>query len=121
MTGLEPGNDSFGRGVGEPMTSTMHQPESTDGVVENVDAARFELWIAGEVLSFASYSSQPDGSVVVPHVETKPQHRGNGNAAFLMDGLLGLLRSSGRRIVPLCPFAADHVRSNQQHHDLLAS
>jgi len=94
--------------------------EPTARVVENVDADRFELWLAGEMLSFATYSSRSDGSVVVPHVETKRQYRGNGNAGLLMDGMLDLLRASERRIVPLCPFAADHVRSNERHHDLLA-
>ena len=89
-------------------------------VVEDVEAGRFELWRAGAVVSSASYSSQPDGVVVVPHVETKPEHRGSGNAALLMDGMLGLLRTSGRRIVPICSFAADHVRSNERHVDLLA-
>lgn len=90
-------------------------------VVENVEAGRFELWIAAELLSYASYSTVPGGVVVVPHVETKIEHRGNGHAALLMDGLLNLLRTSGRRILPICPFAADHVRSSERHSDLLAT
>lgn len=92
---------------------------TTATVVENLDAGRFELWLNGEVLSFANVQ-QADGVVTVPHVETAPEHRGNGNAATLMDGMLGLLRSSDRSIAPLCSFAAEHVRSNKGHHDLLA-
>lgn len=88
-------------------------------VVELPDDRRFELRLAGEVLSFATFA-EADGVVTVPHVETAPQHRGHGNAATLMEGMLGLLRSSQRTIAPLCPFAADHVRSNERHHDLVA-
>jgi len=71
-------------------------------VVDNPEAKRFEM------------------TLVVPHVETVHVHRGNGNAARLMDGLLDILRSEGRTIVPLCGFAAGHIRDNPQHHDLLA-
>ncbi len=92
----------------------------THRVVERSDDQRFELLIGEEVVSFATYSVRTEGVVVVPHVETRVDHRGRGHAAQLMDGMLGLLRSSGRQIVPLCPFAADHVRSDAGHHDLLA-
>jgi len=88
-------------------------------VVESAELGRFELRLNGEVLSFAAFT-ETGGVVTVPHVETAPEHRGNGNAATLMEGMLGLLRSSERSIAPLCPFAADHVRSNEPHHDLLA-
>lgn len=89
-------------------------------VVENTTLSRFELLHRGEVVSFADFRA--DGNnVVVPHVETAYEHRGNGFAAQLMEGLLALLRESGRTITPLCPFAAGHIRRNEQHHDLVAS
>lgn len=91
----------------------------TATVVEDLEAGRFELRLDGHVLSFADFQ-ESGGVVSVPHVETAPEHRGHGNAGTLMDGVLGLLRSSGRTIVPLCPFAADHVRGDNRHHDLLA-
>lgn len=87
-------------------------------VVENSHLDRFELLRNGEVVSFATYT-QNEQSIIVPHVETKPEYRGHGLAAELMDGLLAILRKDGRTITPLCPFAADHIRDNQQHHDLL--
>lgn len=95
-------------------------------VIENTEAGRFELHRDGEVVSFASYRMSPavegaSPSVVVPHVETAPHHRGNGYAAELMEGLLAQLRESSRTITPLCPFAAGHIQDNPQHQDLLAS
>lgn len=91
----------------------------TAKVVERADVGRFELQVGGEIVSFASFS-EINGVVTVPHVETDPAHRGRGNAATLMEGLLGLLRSTERTIAPLCPFAAEHVRQNARHKDLLA-
>lgn len=114
----EPSNADLEQKLDELATVTAR-------VVENVQpdgsmGGRFELWLGSQMLSFARFH-EDDGVVTVPHVETAPEHRGNGNAATLMDGMLGLLRSTKRSIAPLCTFAADHVRSNERHHDLVAS
>ena len=89
-------------------------------VIENSSDGRFELHRDGELVGFAVYSQQGDVTVV-PHVETLAEHRGQGYAATLMEGLLDQLRASGRTIVPLCSFAAQHLREHPQHHDLLAA
>lgn len=94
--------------------------DDSPAVVENVHLERFELLRNGEVVSFATYRSR-DGSIIVPHVETAIEHRGNDFAAELMEGLLSILRKDGRTIAPLCSFAAQHIRDNPQHHDLLAT
>ncbi|MEE9416542.1 MAG: GNAT family N-acetyltransferase [Acidimicrobiales bacterium] len=88
-------------------------------IIESRDEARFELLRDGELVGFARYE-QRGTTIVVPHVETLVEHRGQGYAAKLMDGLLDILRSEDRTIAPLCPFAAGHIRDNAEHHDLLA-
>ncbi len=90
-------------------------------VVDNVEASRFELRTEpdGELISFADYSDR-NGSLVVPHVETLMEHRGNGFAAELMAGVVTNLRSTDRTITPLCPFAAGYLRDRPDTHDLLA-
>lgn len=118
----EPSNAELERKLDELATTTARVVENRvaeDAEVQGSGAGRFELWLGAQLLSFASFHER-EGVVTVPHVETAPQYRGNGNAATLMDGLLGLLRSTNRTITPLCPFAADHVRSNERHHDLIA-
>ncbi len=93
---------------------------SAPGVVDNVAASRFELRSeTGEVLSFADYRDR-DGTLVVPHVETALEHRGQGNADRLMDGVVANLRETGRTITPLCPFAAAYLRDRPETHDLLS-
>ena len=87
-------------------------------VRDNPDRRRYELVIDDEIVSIADYRLDGD-SVVVPHVETNPAHRGQGNADRLMAGMLDDLRSGGRTIVPLCPFAADYIRQHPDQQDLL--
>jgi mycoredoxin len=111
---VEPTNDDLAAKMAE---LTGLAPEYL--VVDNPEAKRFEMTLQGELLSYAEYTTR-ENTLVVPHVETVHVHRGNGNAARLMDGLLDILRLEGCTIVPLCGFAAGHIRDNPQHHDLLA-
>ncbi len=97
-------------------------PSSADNgafeVTENASAGRFELHMGGELVSFANYVAG-DGVVRVPFVGTNVQHRGNGYAAQLMDGVVAIIRADGRRIIPICSFADQHIRDNPDYHDLL--
>jgi len=111
---VEPSNDELAAKM-----ASLAAAEDSPAVIENSHLGRFELLHNGQVVSFASYTER-SGAVVVPHVETAPEQRGNGFAAQLMEGLLGILRADGRTIVPLCPFAAKHIRDNPQHHDLVS-
>ena len=91
--------------------------EST--VIDNVGTGRFELRVDGELRSFANYRER-SGALVVPHVETIRQYRGNGFAEHLMDGVVENLRETGRLIVPICPYAAEYLRARPDTHDLLS-
>ncbi len=89
-------------------------------VVEDREAGRFELRRGGAVISVATAVARGD-VVVVPHVETAIEHRGEGNADRLMAGLLDLLRESERLIDPVCPFAVDYLALHPDQQDLLAT
>jgi predicted GNAT family acetyltransferase/glutaredoxin-related protein len=124
---IEPSNDELSAhvtlladaGIGLTAVSAAADDDRL-AVVENSYLGRFELLQHGCVVSFATYTSD-DGSITVPHVETDPEHRGNGHAAQLMEGLLAIIRADGRTITPRCPFAAAHISDNEQHHDLVAA
>ena len=87
-------------------------------VTEDADLGRFVLERDGEMVGYASFREQGT-AVVVPHVETLQQHRGQGYAERLMDGIVERLRATGRTVVPLCPFAAAYMRDHPEHGDLL--
>lgn len=89
-------------------------------VTDNAATGRFELRRSGELVGFATYRTQ-GSAVVVSHVETLWQHRDRGYGARLMDGILGILRTDARTIVPLCAYAASYMRDHPEDGDLLQS
>ena len=86
---------------------------------DNPDSSRFELWIDGEVISFADYTQVGD-VLTVPHVETRRDLRGRGNADRLMRGMLDDLRARGLRIRPICSHAVGYLRDHPEDADLVA-
>jgi predicted GNAT family acetyltransferase len=79
-------------------------------VRDNPERQRYELVV----------DERNGDTVTVPHIETDPQHRGQGMADSLMVGVLADLRSRGRRIVPVCPYAAAYLDAHPDQQDLLA-
>ena len=98
------------------MVTAERQADEPSGfeVADVPERNRFELRRDGAVVGFATYRT--DGNaVVVPHVETLPEHRGQGFANRLLDGLTEMLADDGRMIVPVCPFAAEYYRAHPEH------
>lgn len=87
-------------------------------VTDAIDSDRFELRRAGELMGYATYRRRGD-AVVVPHVETLVQYRGQGYASRLMAGIVEILRREGRTIVPHCSFAAGYLRDHPDDADVL--
>ncbi len=116
----EPSNEALAAKMAElapAPADPVSEPVFT--VIDNVDDGRFELHRDGTMVGLATYRRQGD-RVVIPHVETFPEHRGQGYAARLVDGALEQIRAAEEKVVPLCPFAASHIRDNPRHHDLVA-
>jgi predicted GNAT family acetyltransferase len=88
-------------------------------VRDNAESTRYELWAGDTMISFADYTRSGD-VLTVPHVETRPDLRGHGNADRLMKGMLDDLRSRGLRIRPTCPHALEYLRDHPEQSDLLA-
>ncbi len=115
----EPSNEALAAKLAELETGTC--------AVENFKVTKdeangvFSLTRDGEIVSQASFTNRGNNSIVIPHVGTNPQHRGQGYAGRLMAGLLDIVREDGQTIVPLCPYAAQFIRDNDTYHDLLAS
>jgi len=122
---VEPSNEELGAKLAElsgaPGADALPAHGVVEnGVVENTAEERFELLIDGELVSLASFYTRDDATVVIPHVGTEPEHRGQGYATKLMDGVVAILRETNRKLMPLCPFAAMYMRDHPEHHDILA-
>jgi uncharacterized protein len=87
-------------------------------VVDNVARGRFELE-EPRGLAFADYRREP-GRLVIRYVEAAPVLRGTGAAGRLMEGVLAVARQEGRKVIPLCSYAAAYIRRHAEHHALLA-
>lgn len=89
-------------------------------VSDNPDRQRYELRVDDRIVSIADYDFADGDVLVVPHVETDPELRGQGMADRLMRGMLDDLRAHDRRITPICPFAAAYLRRHPADQDLVA-
>ena len=72
-------------------------------VTENTHLRRFELPIADGVIATAYYRLE-DGRVVLIHTEVPSEFSGQGIATRLAHGTFELLRKTGRKAIPKCPF-----------------
>ena len=87
-------------------------------VIGRAESGRYELVLDGEVVGHANHSIVND-TVVITHVETRPDHRGKDFAARLMAGILDDVRGKDRMVRPLCGYAATHMRRHPEAYDLL--
>ncbi len=90
----------------------------TASVTDNRDRSRFEL-AKGEHVAFATYR-RGDRTLAALHVEAPIPLRGTGAAGELMSGIAEIARAEGRKLAPLCSYAAAWLRRHKEHHDLLA-
>jgi predicted GNAT family acetyltransferase len=84
---------------------------------DNREKSRFELDVNGQIV-FADYRRQ-DSVLVILYIEAPPSLRGTGAASRLMEAIAEIARSEGRKIAPLCDYAASWIHSHEEHRDLL--
>jgi predicted GNAT family acetyltransferase len=102
------------------MSDSFEPDRATELVLDVPEASRYELRIGDATIGRADYWI--DGDVmVISHVETRRAHRGVGNAARLMDGVIADARRRGMRIRPICSYAAAHLRQHPEREDVVAS
>ncbi len=89
-------------------------------VSDNPERRRYELRVDDRIVSIADYRIGADDVVIVPHVETDPELRGNGMADRLMRGMLDDLRAHDRKVTAICPFAVAYLRDHPADADLIA-
>ncbi|HEY1134055.1 MAG TPA: GNAT family N-acetyltransferase [Nocardioides sp.] len=89
-------------------------------VVDNTDASRFEVHVAGALAGFADYRLRDGGSLVaVTHTEIDDAYAGQGLAKQLAVAALDALRADGRELLPFCPFFRGYVAKHPDYLDLV--
>jgi uncharacterized protein len=88
-------------------------------VTENTQQHRFELPIANGAVAAAYYRLE-NGRIVLIHTEVPSEYSGQGIASQLTHGTFELLRATGRKAVPRCPFMSRFLVKNPQYSDIVA-
>ncbi|MFF9025974.1 GNAT family N-acetyltransferase [Streptomyces eurythermus] len=95
------------------MTDTPTTP-----TVERVDARhRYEIRVDGQRAGLTAYRDRGEQRVFF-HTEIDPAYAGQGLASQLIRAALGDVRSSGGRVVPVCPFVAAYLSKHDDYDDL---
>jgi predicted GNAT family acetyltransferase len=74
-------------------------------------AGRFEIGDGADTV-FARYR-RTDDLLYIDHVEAPPHLRGTGAAGALMEAIVEQARAEGRKIVPVCSYAAAWLKRRQ--------
>ena len=98
----------------------MSEPTGpTVEIADHPEADRYELRHDGEVVGWVRYRID-DGVMVIPHVEVVSHLRGRGHSEPFLSEVLADVDRRGLKVVPLCGYAATHIRSRPELAHLLA-
>ncbi|GHF68977.1 hypothetical protein FHX82_003498 [Amycolatopsis bartoniae] len=86
-------------------------------VKQNDQKSRYELTVDGELAGFAQYADR-GGQRVVYHTEVFPAFGGRGLSNVLVTEALADVRTSGKRLVPVCPLVAAFVEKHPEQGDV---
>ena len=87
-------------------------------VVDDAEAARYEILADGQVAGFAEYRLRP-GKIVFTHTVIRDEFEGKGLGGKLVSAALDRAREAGLKVVPLCPFVAGYIKRHPEYLDLV--
>jgi len=88
--------------------SVMHEESGTKG-------RYYIVHVSGE--SELTYSIMSSGRVIADHTQVASGHEGEGVGLMMLREMVADARSSGRQIVPLCPFVNAQRRKHPEWAD----
>ncbi|MGP4087373.1 GNAT family N-acetyltransferase [Streptomyces sp. KR55] len=95
----------------------MTQPAAAP-TVQRVDAKhRYEILVDDKTAGLTAYRDRDDQRVFY-HTEVDDAFAGQGLASILVQQALTDVRSSGKRIVPVCPYVAKFLKKHEEFADI---
>jgi hypothetical protein len=88
-------------------------------LVNDTAARRYRLLLGAEEVGFIEYDPIGEHSILIKHTEVPTQHEGKGYGSELVRRALDDVRSQGKTVVPICPYALDFVRRHREYADLV--
>lgn len=79
---------------------------------------RYEIHDGDTVVGFARYRLPDDDHVDFVHTEVDEAYNGRGLASGVVAFALADVRSSGKRIIPHCPYVANWIKRHNEYDDI---
>jgi len=74
---------------------------------------------AGTQVAFADVDPIGPDALLIKHTEVLPAEEGKGYGSALVRSLLGHARAEGKKVIPICPYAAAFIRKHPEFQDLV--
>lgn len=87
-------------------------------VVDNAEAGRFELYVAGEVAGILDYERTAD-TITFTEIATDLRRAGQGLGLKLVRQALDAVSAEGLSVLPVCPFVRDFIQRRTVYLDLV--
>ena len=88
-------------------------------LAHEAEASRYSLLIDGELIATADYAVRGE-TVAITRVFTRPTHRGRGLAAVVTEFAVDSIVADGRKVVPMCWYAAEWFELHPERAAALA-
>ncbi len=89
---------------------------SPGAIRNNTSLQRYELDVDGAI-AFARYRLEP-GVVIITHVETPQELRGQGIGSQVVEGVLNLVRAEKLKVRAGCSFARSYLADHPEFADI---
>jgi predicted GNAT family acetyltransferase len=93
--------------------------EPSDVAVEETDSKGRYVYRVGDDEAEMTFSKAGARLVIIDHTEVPDVFRGQGVGAALVARGVADARAAGKKIIPLCPFAASQFRRHPEWADVL--
>lgn len=87
--------------------------------VEQTEAKGRYTYAAGGEAAVMTFALAGDRLVIIDHTEVPGAFRGQGVGVALVERAVEDARAAGKKIIPLCPFAASQFRRHPEWADVL--
>lgn len=96
----------------------MTTSEEQIAVVRNDEAGRYDITVDGELAGFTAFVDR-GAQRIFPHTELDDRFAGRGLSSLLVREALADTRTSGQRVVPVCPLVARYISKHDDVADLV--
>lgn len=73
----------------------------------------------GVEVAFAEIDLIGSDAILIKHTEVVPAEEGKGYGSALVRSLLEHIRAEGKKVIPICPYAAAYIRKHPEYQDVV--